>query len=68
MVQRVISQLDITVEERNILGMDGHQKDLVAARGRQTVPVLRIDQADGETVWLPESRDIIRYLQDNYAS
>jgi glutaredoxin 2 len=40
--------------------------DLVAARGRRTVPVLRRDLADGTVDWMPESRDIIDYLQRTY--
>lgn len=41
--------------------------DLVRARGRRTVPVLRITQSDGTFRWMPESADIVRYLQSRFA-
>ncbi len=64
-VRRAIDELDIDVELRNIAADSGHYQDLVNARQRATVPVLRIDSPDGETRWMPESRDIVQYLQAN---
>ncbi len=63
-VQTAISKLGLDVEIRNIYSQE-HFEDLVAARNRATVPVLRIShtgEADKE-IWLPESRDIVEYLQ-----
>ena len=40
-----------------------HRRDLVRARGRATVPVLRFERDDGEDVWLPESLDIVAWLE-----
>lgn len=65
-VRSVIADLGLDVELRDIHQNPQHRADLVAARGRETVPVLRRDLPDGTTVWLPESRDIIRYLQTTY--
>ena len=39
--------------------------DLRAARGRGTVPVLRI-QWDGDDVWMPESEDIKAFLRERF--
>ena len=58
--------LDVDVEPRNILIDPQHRSDLVDARGRATVPVLRITSPDGDDRWMPESRDIMAYLQKTY--
>lgn len=63
MVRRAIGELGINVELRNVREDPQHLEDLLQARGRATVPVLRIQSTDGEDRWMPESRDIIAYLQ-----
>lgn len=71
-VRSAISKLGLDVEIRNIYSQE-HFDDLVAARNRATVPVLRIsypdevDEAKKEK-WLPESMDIIEYLKELKAS
>jgi len=67
MVRSAIDQLGIDVELRNIFVESQHRDDLIEARGRATVPVLRITSPDGEERWMPESRDIVGYLQQTYA-
>ena len=66
-VLRAIEELDLEVPLRNTMQDPGHRSALVEATGRGTVPVLRIEGADGDVEWLPESADIIRYLVDRYA-
>lgn len=61
-----IDELGIEVEYRHVKKTPSHREDLVRARGRGTVPVLRIMSADGTDRWMPESRDIVRYLQQTY--
>lgn len=61
-VQRTLDRLGVQVEMRNTLRDRKHLDDLVAARGRRTVPVLRITHPDGRDEWLPESADIVEYL------
>ena len=41
--------------------------ELIEARGRATVPVLRITSPGGEERWMPESRDIVHYLEKTFA-
>ena len=65
-VTRVLDGLDVEVELRNTLQNPEHQTDLIAARGRRTVPVLRIEQAGEPDVWMPESGDIVKYLRMTY--
>jgi len=66
MVRRTVDKLGIAVELRDIHADTEHRKALIAARGRATVPVLRIASPGGEERWMPESRDIIRYLKTTY--
>jgi glutaredoxin 2 len=67
-VQRVVRDLGLPVDLRHVLRERRHMDDLVAARGRRTVPVLRIRKEDGTEEWMPESADIIAYLQDRSRS
>ena len=64
-VRREIDRLGIEVELRNVIDDSQHRADLLAARGRGTVPVLRFTGPDGDR-WMPESRDIIAYLRDRF--
>ena len=63
MVRSAIDRIGIDVERRDIFENPQHRDDLIEARGRATVPVLRITSPDGEERWMPESRDIVRYLE-----
>lgn len=64
-VRRALRDLEVEVEMRNVLHDKQHLADLVAARGRRTVPVLRIRKEGGDE-WMPESRDIVRYLNERF--
>lgn len=61
-VKSAISSLDMDVEMRNIYEQE-YFEDLMAARKRATVPVLRITEGSKES-WLPESKDIVKYLTE----
>lgn len=67
-VRRFLSDLGESVESRDVSADREHLEALVAATGRQMVPCLRIEKADGEVVWMPESADIIEYLRGHFAS
>lgn len=41
-----------------------NRQALVLGGGKPQVPCLRIDDNDGQTDWMYESGDIIRYLRD----
>ena len=62
-VQTVMAQMGVEIEQRNIWENRDYERELVEATGRATVPVLRLVTEDGSSEWLPESLDIIRYLQ-----
>ena len=65
-VLRAIDTLGLDVELRNIYQNAHHLAELRDARSRTTVPVLRIKSPSGEERWMPESADIVRYLQASY--
>ena len=60
-VRVAIQALGLEIEERDVRQDPEHRRALLAARGRGTVPVLRI----GDT-WMGESQDIIAYLYREY--
>lgn len=64
-VRRTIDKLGLEVELRNTREQT-HFDDLVAERGRGTVPVLHITSPNGEERWMPESVDIVEYLERMY--
>ncbi len=65
-VLNAISVLEIEVPLRNTMTDEAHNAALVAATGRETVPVLRIEKRDGSVRWLPESLDIVRFITDRF--
>ncbi len=67
MVRSAIDRLGIDVELQDIFENPEYRDDLIEARGRATVPVLRITSPNGEERWMPESRDIVRYLETTFA-
>jgi len=62
-VRKAIEETGVDVELRDIHQEKKWIDELVAARGRRTVPVLRIEGDDGNVEWMGESRDIIHYLR-----
>ena len=66
MVRANIERLGIDVELRDIFENAEHRDELIGARGRATVPVLKITSPNGEERWMPESRDIVNYLEKTF--
>lgn len=67
-VVREIERLGLEVERRDIWLEPQNREDLMKARGRATVPVLRIAGEGQDDEWMPESADIIEYLRTVRAS
>lgn len=63
-----IESLGLDVLLRNTMRDDEANTALFEATGRETVPVLRIEHRDGSVRWMPESLDIVRYLNERHAS
>ncbi len=64
-MKSAIEATNAPVEVRDTLVDPRWRKELVAATGRATVPVLRIEE-EGEVRWLPESDDIVAYLYERF--
>ena len=67
-VRRVIGQLNLNVEKKDILQSAEHRQSLVNGGGHATVPCLRIREADGEERWLYDSAVIIDYLNERFGN
>ena len=67
-VMTTLRRLGVEVEYRNIRKNSAYRDELLEARGKTTVPVLRIRSSDpdGEDEWMPESADIAQYLADRF--
>ena len=65
-VRRVIKQLDLNIEMRNIHQSKEHFQALVNGGGDKMVPCLRIEHPDQTIEWMYESDDIVAYLKDRF--
>lgn len=61
-VRKALEQFKIEAELRDIHEDPQWRTDIMNARGRGTVPVLRIEGEDGQVQWMGESADIVKYL------
>ncbi len=62
MTRRVIKQLGVEIEHRDILKNPDYRQELIQGGGKSQVPCLRIESGQHIT-WLYESADIIKYLK-----
>ena len=67
MVLRVIDDMGLDIELRNIFADRRWRLELIEGGGRSTVPCLRIEHEDAGLEWLYESYDIIDYLRDHFS-
>jgi glutaredoxin len=65
-VRRAIKRQSLAIETRDAKRCDTARDELVAGGGRLKVPCLRIEEASGESRWMYESGDIIRYLEGRF--
>ena len=66
-VLHAIRETGAKVELRHVWDNPDYYEELLEARGRATVPVLRIT-TKGKDRWMPESADIVRYLRERVAA
>jgi glutaredoxin len=66
-VRRAIKRLSLNIETRDTLRDPASREQLLANGGKPQVPCLKITDAQGNVTWMYESRDIIRYLQQEFA-
>ncbi|WP_068546721.1 glutaredoxin family protein [Thalassotalea crassostreae] len=60
-VRRTIKRENLNIELRNIK-QQTNLDELVEHGGKRTVPCLRIEQEDGSSKWMYESKEIVAYL------
>lgn len=65
-VLRAMELLGVDMELRNVRQEPAYREELIQGGGKPTVPCLRIDSPDGETTWMYESADIIKYLTERF--
>lgn len=65
-VLSAVQRLDAEVEVRDVTLHPELRQDIIAATGRRTVPVLKIEHGDGREEWMFESREIVRYLEQHF--
>lgn len=61
-VRRSMKRNGLSVELKNINQNEALREELIEKGGKRTVPCLKIE-ANGESTWLYESSDIIKYLE-----
>ena len=67
-VRSAAGRLGLDIELRDVQLVRERLRELVEATGRQTVPCLRIEGESGDVEWMHESREIVRYLEERFAS
>ena len=65
-VRRVIDELQLNIELRDILVDPENRQTLATHGGSSTVPCLRIEDSEGDVQWMYESTDICNYLVDRF--
>lgn len=66
-VRGALRRLEIEIEMRDIQTTPKWRQELVSATGKQMVPCLRIEEPGAPVRWMPESLDIISYLETEIA-
>lgn len=64
--RRAMHRLNLPITLRDAKHDESHRAALLAGGGRIKVPCLRIEE-NGESRWMYESNDIIRYLETRFA-
>lgn len=66
--RKVIEALSLDIELRDVQFNKTNLQALLSGGGKQQVPCLRIESADGDVEWLYESQDIIQYLRNSVSA
>jgi glutaredoxin len=64
--RRAMHRLNLPIALRDAKNDEAHRAALLAGGGKIKVPCLRIEE-NGESRWMYESNDIIRYLESRFA-
>ncbi|MFC5695923.1 glutaredoxin family protein [Pseudomonas sp. GCM10022186] len=64
--RRAMHRLNLPITLRDAKNDEAHRAALLSGGGKIKVPCLRIEE-NGESRWMYESNDIIRYLENRFA-
>ena len=64
-VRRAAQRLNLPLETVDAK-QPAHEQALIAGGGKRKVPCLRIEDENGEIIWMYESNDIIQYLEQRF--
>lgn len=67
-VRRTMKRQSLSIETRDVKRSESAREELLAGGGNLKVPCLQIDEGDGQTRWMYESKDIISYLQSRFTA
>ena len=66
-VRHAAKTLGLNLPIKNVRKDHQAREELISGGGKSTVPCLRIDGNDGDTIWMYESHDIVTYLKKQFA-
>lgn len=67
-VRREMKRHSLTVEKKDAKRCELARQELLAGGGKSKVPCLKIQDASGNATWMYESSEIIRHLQEQFAT
>ena len=66
-VRQAMRRLSLNIEKRDAQHNQEHRNTLLTHGGSSKVPCLQITKDNGDVVWMYESKNIIRYLQEQFS-
>ncbi|MFT6733041.1 MAG: glutathione S-transferase [Polaribacter sp.] len=67
-VRQSLKRLSLPIETRDAKRCETAKQELLAGGGKLKAPCLKIDEGDGNTQWMYDSKDIIGYLEQRFAA
>lgn len=67
-VRRAMKRHSLKIETRDVKRSDSAREELLAGGGDLKVPCLRIEDEQGQTQWMYESKDIVGYLERRFVA
>lgn len=66
-VRRAKKRLSLNIETRDAQNNPQHREQLLQGGGKIKVPCLKINDEHGNAIWMYNSKQIIQYLQNEFA-
>ena len=67
-VRQEMRRLSLPIDKRNAQHNSAHRDALMQGSGATQVPCLKITEANGQTRWLKDSKVIVAYLRERFAT